>query len=285
MKNIKWLFIFTFLLSNEVIAQGKVNLLGGFDFSEDWYRYARHKDVLRATENKLRFILINLNTSLQYKPSKLYSVELGIQEIQFFNLCVDTAYLTRHPENRASLFIGTHPHHTSLSFSKFYTSYYLTGTRYLPLSERFSFYALTGLSWNQINKRTSADGVNTFYDSKNNETLQLTYACAHNYVGIIGELGVNMVFFKGKIQLYNGLRLNKGFKKVLSANYTDIQNGNIINTDHISTRGTYMGVVWRIGINLFSGRSSHLSRKNKKQPSEKKIKFIKVKSPRYNFDE
>jgi hypothetical protein len=74
----------------------------------------------------------------------------------------------------------------------------------------------------------------------------------------ISTMGINLLLFSERITFYSGFRFNTGFKKVVNAGYTDTQGNAIINTDHISTNGTYMGLVLRAGINLFSFKNPEI---------------------------
>jgi hypothetical protein len=258
MKSIKCLFIIASFIPNEIFSQGKINLLGGMDLSGNYYSYARHGKVLRSTDDDDDAeinICANLNVVIQYRPIQSFSLEAGMQLVEFSNNCIDTAYLTRHPENR-NAFINLSSTNNSLAplgFDKHYTSYYITGTKYLSFGKTFSIYGSLGLSYNHLSRGSTLEGVKTIYDSKNNEILQLSYTCINSFIGFIGESGVNFTISKGRVNLYTGIRFNTSYKNVLVGNYTDTQNNTLINTDHISTKGTYLGIVTRVGINLFSG--------------------------------
>jgi hypothetical protein len=177
---------------------------------------------------------------------------VGIQQQEFANQCLDTAYLKRHPENRNALLNLPGYNSSKLSFDIYYTSYYITGTRYFPLTNKTSFYTSGGLTSNYVHPNSGPSGTNIFFDSKNNETLELRYSSAHNYYGMVAEGGFNFLLFNDHITFYTGFRFNTGFKKVVDASYTDTQNNTVINTDHISTNGTYMGFICTLGLNLFS---------------------------------
>jgi hypothetical protein len=310
MRSIICLFIIiASFIPNEIFSQGKINLLGGFDLSGNSYSFARHRKVLRSTDSDgdNDNICANFNGVIQYRPIRSFSLEAGIQLVEFSNNCIDTAYLTRHPENRKAFITTNNPLATNnssapLGFDKHYMSYYITGTKYISFGKVISIYGSLGLSYNRLFWGSTLEGVKTLYDSTNNETLQLSYTCINNYIGFIGESGVNFTISKGRVNFYTGIRFNTTYKNVLVGNYTDTQNNTLINTDHISTKGTYYGVVFRAGVNLFSSdklnpkitpfrfRLPHFnlphfrlkhSDKKKQKHIKAKSKYIKVLSPRY----
>ena len=295
-------FFFTVVITISLAQdRSRIYVLGGVDFSYNSYSYARHKKVLRTYDHQDKYVIQDLSFALQYRYSQLLSFEAGIQGIAFVNQCLDTNYLARNPQsallnmNSSNVFT---PAMSKLSFNIGYNSYYFTATKYYPLGKDLFFYTSLGLTDNYLQKESSKGGVNTFYDSRNNETLQLVYKDINHYYGAAGEAGLNFLIWKERLTMYAGFRYNTGFKKVITGNYTDTQNSTIINTDRVTTNGTYMGLVLRAGINLFSPSKPHISAPHISVPNinmyryslkarklekrhKRKMKAPKVSTPRF----
>jgi hypothetical protein len=187
LKNIILSLHLIFIVSSKAVSQekSKFYFLGGVDFSGNSYSYARHKEVLRSSDPDISYTIYNFHGAFQYRPKQTFSIETGIQLQEFINMCLDTAYLIRNPQNRNALLnlSNNGSGMSQLGFDIYYVSYYITATKYFPLNHVFSFYTSGGLSTDRLHRGSPASGVNTFYDNTNNETLQLKYTDVHQYYG------------------------------------------------------------------------------------------------------
>ena len=276
-----YFFIAILFFSPEIFAQNKFNLIGGVIIADNHYSYAQHKNVLVTQSKQDGLILIDGSGQLQYRPHRKTSFEIGFMFLEMGNDCEDTAYLKRNPANR-SLMLDKRQFNV-LAYDIYYKSFFATMTRYIPISSTGSFYFSGGITNNYLRGPTGI--TKTFFDNKNNETLQLNYHFIRNFFGVSTEIGWNSILFNGRSTLYFGYRYSRGIKKVVTGDYTDMQNNVMINTDHLNTHGSHFGVFIRLGVNLnwsiASKHGRHSKSKGTKVKKESSLnKSHKEKSPK-----
>jgi hypothetical protein len=260
------------------LSKRRFYLLGAIDFSKNHLHFDHEGRVLKKYIEEDKFDLTNLAVSLQYILNRRWSIEAGLQSLEYGSQCVDVAYLARHPENKKALLNlpdsppGGQVPISQLAFDASYHSFYLSATRYFPVRRKSSFYVSAGAHYNYI--RQPFGGITSFHDAVNNEVLTVHYT-ARPFVGIVGEIGWQTIVFRTYIPIFIGFRYNTGFQKSIEASYTDIQNGQVVNTDYLSSRGSYYGLVIRLGLQVYSRgktKKSHIDHasnpKHERKPKE-----------------
>jgi hypothetical protein len=220
------------------------------------YQFEQKGDVLnRGWKNKKgRYAngkKYAMNVSLYYRVTPSFALETGarffdvgitVHDTRFMNSNSITGAPTKNNIN------GTYSDAGEFNFVEWYLSQYVSAHFLFRPRARLRPYATTGIAYNYFASR-HAEISNEFTSSSTGENLQLTAQYAPHYWSGFLESGICFRVRDSENRgplFFAGLRYTLAGKAV-SANYQDIQSGNLVYNDHLTATGSYWSLSMRIG--------------------------------------
>jgi hypothetical protein len=233
------------------------------------YKLQQHGGVLKKYytnkddgEETARYGDPILDIGIQYRFSRRFALQVGVQSSE-----MDFEAHDKRFQNNYQLKGGKALNHDiyanpvadqgSFYFPHCYNTSYLQFYYFRGL-----VYASAGVIHNHTDGEWPKDMTASYLYTPTNENLQMTTHFTPRYMSGFLELGIG-----GAIPSYLYRRagfLSLGLRyylagNVASADYQDVQNGNILYTDHVSASGSRFSLTLRFGHSLFMGHETRNS--------------------------
>ena len=235
-----------------------INLRTGIDLAGlgFGYRFAQGGNVLKRGGEGYYGGNIAYHVSLQYRFSRIFAIEGGFTITEYDLGVHDLPYLQRYnlpiyPNN--SVTGKAQP--GWLGAYRYYYAPKLAFYQHIPLGSGAYLYVAEGFMLNYI--FLPKPYQNSYSNGSETETL-ITQFKSFFPSGYI-ETGIH--YNSGKsVNLYCGLKYIYA-DAMMQADYTDISNGTLINSDHVSANGSYFAFTFHIGGTLWHKEIKNHERK------------------------
>jgi hypothetical protein len=247
----------TITLTSEVYAQRLV-LSAGAELSglNYGYTFKQQGEILKRgwlnqnghAQNGRKYAML---LSLQYRVGKHFAFETGLRFSEMGLSVYDARFLNNHgikggqPKDN---FNGTYSDNGDFNIAEWYLSNYVSGYFFVANRSRFEPYVSAGFAYSYFVSMHS-DISNTFFYAPSGENLTLAAHYSPNYLGAFLETGAMIHVRKDRAQgpiLFVGIKYSLAGTAV-SADYQNVQNGNVSYRDHVTATGSCLSLSFRVG--------------------------------------